>query len=640
MDGRSPITPSPLSPVKLSASVSPSTPRKAVAGATTNGASAGGAGLGETDLWGSILSSTSGSKSIVSKNAIVLGSHKSGKSTLISRLASPSGAAAVEVEDANGSGSIAKAIGGAAGLDLGLSFTYIDIGDEADEAETVARLGVYQLPSPEPPYPSLLPLALSKSTLLDSIAVIVLDWERPWKFLKELRGWIGVLEGVLKGKGVSEGWEGAEGKERLESHLRHYAEPSTAGASSQLADLDAPLPPGVLTDNLGIGLVIVCTKADQINFLEREKDFKEEQFDYIQQTLRAVALKYGAAIFYTSHSRPESFSKLRSYILHRLFVQPPIQPASSLTASALGTLAPQSSPTASRTFPFNVRANVVDRDQVLVPTGWDSWGKIRILRDRFDADAAGKGWDLDMDRLRAGPGTVDEEFFDEEGKRVTSSMRQYENVVVDLDADDKPINMSNSRVEAQDEQEFFKAYYEVLQEEREKDPRSAFARPADGSNGGDMPFGASVVGPIGSGGLNLPNVERALEQNPDDGIARSVKATRRESTQGVRSPTLGSNYPSPSLGASTTSPTLNGSISPNLGSTHLSPSNSSTGTPGGTNSSNEVLQNFFQSLLAQRGAPGAVRPGLSPPLTSSAPGSRQPGSSAMNSRTPSAQNEQ
>lgn len=78
--------------------------------------------------------------------------------------------------------------------------------------DALARLGIYQLPSTLPPYPSLLPLALSKSTLLDSMVMIVLDWERPWQFLKDLRAWLGVLEGVLKVAG--EGWEGAEGRER------------------------------------------------------------------------------------------------------------------------------------------------------------------------------------------------------------------------------------------------------------------------------------------------------------------------------------------------------------------------------------------------------------------------------------------
>lgn len=82
----------------------------------------------------------------------------------------------------------------------------------------------------------------------------------------------------------------------VEAHLRHYFEPSispstTRPNASQLVDTETPLPPGILTNNLGISLVIVCTKSDQINSLERDKDFKEEQFDYVQQTLRTIALR-------------------------------------------------------------------------------------------------------------------------------------------------------------------------------------------------------------------------------------------------------------------------------------------------------------------------------------------------------------
>lgn len=100
--------------------------------------------------------------------------------------------------------------------------------------------------------------------------------------------------------------------------MRSYVEPPTPGAtaastsSSAAAHLDAdsPLPPGTLLDNLGVGLVVVCTKAsmrskafherplifdlsqaDHMNSLEREREFTEEQFDFIQQTLRTVALR-------------------------------------------------------------------------------------------------------------------------------------------------------------------------------------------------------------------------------------------------------------------------------------------------------------------------------------------------------------
>lgn len=38
-------------------------------------------------------------------------------------------------------------------------------------------------------------------------------------------------------------------------------------------------------------------QADQINTLEREQDYVEEQFDYIQQTLRTVALQCRSHVF-------------------------------------------------------------------------------------------------------------------------------------------------------------------------------------------------------------------------------------------------------------------------------------------------------------------------------------------------------
>lgn len=44
------------------------------------------------------------------------------------------------------------------------------------------------------------------------MVMVVLDWERPWTFLRDLCAWLSVLESVLKVAG--EGWEGSEGRER------------------------------------------------------------------------------------------------------------------------------------------------------------------------------------------------------------------------------------------------------------------------------------------------------------------------------------------------------------------------------------------------------------------------------------------
>lgn len=42
---------------------------------------------------------------------------------------------------------------------------------------------------------------------------------------------------------------------------------------------------------------------------------------------------------------------------------------------------------------------MVERDSVLVPAGWDSWGKLRVLREGFDCEAVHQGWDSDMDAV-------------------------------------------------------------------------------------------------------------------------------------------------------------------------------------------------------------------------------------------------
>ena len=48
-------------------------------------------------------------------------------------------------------------------------------------------------------------------------------------------------------------------------------------------------------------------------------------------------------------------------------------------------------------FPFQHKPNTLDRDHIVVPAGWDSWGKISVLRDGFDAKIWGEAWERDLD---------------------------------------------------------------------------------------------------------------------------------------------------------------------------------------------------------------------------------------------------
>lgn len=107
---------------------------------------------------------------------------------------------------------------------------------------------------------------------------------------------------------------------------------------------------------------------------------------------RAQALRHlvdGAALFYTT-PQPTTLAQLRLYALHLLFTPPP--PSPSLSTAPAEPTAPIRNP-----FPFPHRPNVLDRDRILVPAGWDSWGKIAVVREGFDATRWGEGWERDLD---------------------------------------------------------------------------------------------------------------------------------------------------------------------------------------------------------------------------------------------------
>jgi dynein light intermediate chain 1, cytosolic len=44
----------------------------------------------------------------------------------------------------------------------------------------------------------------------------------------------------------------------------------------------------------------------------------------------------------------------------------------------------------------SLKHNVIDRDKVIVPANWDSWGKIRIIREGFDIEGVGDAWSIEI----------------------------------------------------------------------------------------------------------------------------------------------------------------------------------------------------------------------------------------------------
>ena len=88
-----------------------------------------------------------------------------------------------------------------------------------------------------------------------------------------------------------------------------------------------PLPEGTLSRNLGLDLIVVVTKTDYMSDLERDYDYKEEHFDFMQQIIRHFCLQFGASLFYTSVKEDKNCDLLYKYLVHRIYGFPFKTPA-------------------------------------------------------------------------------------------------------------------------------------------------------------------------------------------------------------------------------------------------------------------------------------------------------------------------
>ncbi|KAG1055785.1 hypothetical protein G6F43_002277 [Rhizopus delemar] len=560
------------------------------------------------EIWSTILSNVASSRMVPTKRILVLGDSASGKSSLIHFLKNDPGPQAIQA-DSDDVPSTSFGVNNnyvplpVENLDddttstLALGYNVIDVQDEENEA--VARLGVYQLGLSAAEYLPLLKFALGTDTLADSAVIIVLDWTRPWTFLESLQRWIHVLQHrideICKDGTVGESWSKGktivdELREKVEHYLQTYTEPAAANPINMTASTSTgsvpstpntatntnfpnttatslvttttsadqvtlPLSQGTLTNNLGIPIIIVCCKSDAMDMLDQTMDYKDEHFDFIQQMLRCICMKYGAALFYTSTRQPYTFHNLRQYLLHRLLT------------------------TTTKAYPFNMKAQVIERDVALVPSGWDSWGKLRVLREGFDCEAVNDGWDADMDAVT-----------DKQQPGAHGSRGIYEEVISDPSLKDQPLNTIPPPVTCEEEQAFLDRHYETLKHVSDIPSRKgtgATTRPG-------------VVGPIGVSSTDIELVRSEGNKLRDSGMDKSIKLSTSTSSS-TSAAGSGTNMGLPSV-------TTTSSASPSTAASSLPPidTGNGTGQPGGP--SHEVLANFFQSLLSKKASSGGSSP--------------------------------
>lgn len=306
--------------------------------------------------------------------------------------------------------------------------------------------------------------------------------------------------------------------------------------STSMEDVKVPLGKGEWDETLGLPLCVVCQNADKIESLEKERGWKEAEFDFILQYLRTILLKHGGSMIYTMPSAPGSLQ--------------------TLVHSTLGikSLLKQE----------QLRHNVTDRDRVLVPPNWDSWAKIRILGGNFEVEEISEKWSIDIDVPRGRAQTNGEQADGEEaesvaGSRTPASQQDdtnsataiYEKEIRDPDSDFTVSALSKQsngiEVNSKDPQEFLTEQAQVLNQFQQEDEKEANAKAArkeaDPSARNWLPAGTSGedgsgvveehIGPVqfNMGGIQV-NADEMVKRLQDREASRSSepKATTPDAT--------------------------------------------------------------------------------------------------------------
>jgi dynein light intermediate chain 1 len=289
----------------------------------------------QTDLWNQLLADAQTKESIPQKHVLLLGNINSGKSSLLHAL------------QGNDTTDRAKPVA--------LDYTYIDVfGDDTDEFP-ITRIHVWQTEG-DPDHRDLLKFAQNQQNFEHSCAVIVLDFSRPWDLVTSLTTWLDVLRQHLQSLNIPQDKLNVS-KQKLMLYIHQWPETegkkktslSSKNTALNVEQSPPTLPEGTLSENLGIPIVVVCTKVDTIETLVKDFGYKDAHFEYIQQYLRRICLKYGAALVYTSVKKNINIELLLQYLQHLLFG-----------------------------LDFHHKPQLLQKDAVFVPIGWDSLQKIEV----------------------------------------------------------------------------------------------------------------------------------------------------------------------------------------------------------------------------------------------------------------------
>jgi dynein light intermediate chain 1, cytosolic len=312
-------------------------------------------------IWVPMLNNASKGKDLAEKQLLVLGGTPSQQKEFLEHINPQPSRARYNDRQSNRKAPISNR--------YALGYTYQDILD-ADQEDVLARLNVYTLSTPSASFASLLKPLFSPKTAKDTLITILLDWSDPFRWARQLRQWIRLLRLVI-------GSLDDETKIAMEENMNDWKEKRVgpdaplSQAGTDATDKPAqppPLGPGEWDEGLGIPLSVVCIQSEKIETLERDFGWQDEQFDFLTQWLRCVLLKHGASLIYTASFDANS---LRPLLQSSLSIQSLLKRETA-------------------------KPNYIEREKILIPPNWDSWGKIRTLREGTELETISDAWSVEI----------------------------------------------------------------------------------------------------------------------------------------------------------------------------------------------------------------------------------------------------
>eukprot|EP00033_Pygsuia_biforma_P002697 GCRY01002979.1.p1 GENE.GCRY01002979.1~~GCRY01002979.1.p1 ORF type:complete len:465 (-),score=110.76 GCRY01002979.1:507-1901(-) len=306
--------------------------------------------VNEADIWKELLGTCSaGTSSTTNNHLFVAGERDCGKSTLTARILGE------DIYEGTKEKSVL------------FDYAFMDVESPEEEDVILGRLNFWAL---EGDFQSstLLRHSLNENTLSQSALLLALDLSKPWTVLEAFDRWMNFFSRHIESLELSSS-EKKAAQNRVVRLFSRYREPQTTEAPSFGSAISLPteepdaaeleLGEGVLTSNLGVPVVVVGCKADLLDSVASSYGWTEEHHDTLQHALRSRCLQYGAALVFTSGLLETNCDLLYQYFTHLFHGAPCTHPA-----------------------------QVLERESVFIPIGWDTQLKIELLQQGRSAAAA------------------------------------------------------------------------------------------------------------------------------------------------------------------------------------------------------------------------------------------------------------